>query len=153
MARLSDVIELFIKDMLNSSEKSQLQIGRNELATYFSCAPSQINYVLTTRFTADKGYYIESKRGGGGYIIIKRVEFSQDKSFSDVINGKIGNSITYNSAIQLIDGLVESELITNREGSILKVVTNDRTLSSSIENKNKLRADILKSVIMVILEV
>lgn len=151
MARLSDIIELFIKDMMDNSKESQLQIGRNELASHFSCAPSQINYVLTTRFTTDKGYYIESKRGGGGYITITHVEFSENKSLSEIINEKIGSGITYNSAAQLIDGLIESEIITEREGNILKIVTNDRTLNNSIENKNKLRSDILKSVIMVIL--
>lgn len=71
MTRLSDVIEKFIKDMIRNSEDSQLQIVRNELANYFNCSPSQINYVLTTRFTIDKGYFIENKRGGGGCIIIK----------------------------------------------------------------------------------
>ncbi len=65
MARLSDIIEDFIKEMFQENNESELQIKRNELANYFSCAPSQINYVLTTRFTEDKGYYIESKRGGG----------------------------------------------------------------------------------------
>ncbi|NMM63468.1 CtsR family transcriptional regulator [Clostridium sp. P21] len=151
MARLSDIIEIFIKDMLENSEESQLQIGRNELASYFSCAPSQINYVLTTRFTVDRGYYIESKRGGGGCIIIKRVEFDENKSLADIINEKLGNSITYDSAVQVIDGLLESRIITEREASILKIAINDRTLSSSTDKKNKLRSDILKSVTMVIL--
>ncbi len=151
MARLSDVIEDFIKEMLGSSQESELQIGRNELANHFSCAPSQINYVLTTRFTTDKGYYIESKRGGGGCIIIRRVEFNQNKSLADIINEKIGDSITYDSAVHLIEGLLESDIILEREAIILKVVINDRTLNISIDNKNKLRADILKSVIMVIL--
>ncbi|AWI07372.1 CtsR family transcriptional regulator [Clostridium drakei] len=151
MARLSDIIEVFIKDMLDNSKESQLQIGRNELASYFSCAPSQINYVLTTRFTTDKGYYIESKRGGGGCIIIRRVQFEGNKSLAEIINEKLGNSITYDAAVQIIDGLLESEIITEREGNILKIVINDRTLNSSTDKKNKLRSDILKSVIMVIL--
>lgn len=151
MARLSDIIEIFIKDMLDNSKESQLQIGRNELASYFSCAPSQINYVLTTRFTTDKGYYIESKRGGGGCIIIRRVQFEENKSLAEIINEKLGNSITYDAAVQIIDGLLESEIITEREGNILKIVINDRTLNSSTDKKNKLRSDILKSVIMVIL--
>ncbi|WPC41791.1 CtsR family transcriptional regulator [Clostridium sp. JS66] len=151
MARLSDIIEVFIKDMLDNSNESQLQIGRNELASYFSCAPSQINYVLTTRFTTDKGYYIESKRGGGGCIIIRRVQFDENKSLAEIINEKLGNSITYDSAVQVIDGLLESGVITEREGNILKIVINDRTLNSSTDKKNKLRSDILKSVIMVIL--
>ena len=73
MARLSDIIENFIKAVLSENGGQQVQIQRNELAGQFRCAPSQINYVLTTRFTYDKGYVIESRRGGGGYIIIKQV--------------------------------------------------------------------------------
>ena len=151
MTTLSDVIEEFIKDMLKNSNENQLQIVRNELANYFSCAPSQINYVLTTRFTIDKGYYIESRRGGGGYIIIKQFKLKQDKSLLDVINGKIADSITYNTGVHIVEGLMESDIITKKECDILKAVINDRTLSISLNNKNKIRADILKSVVIVLL--
>ena len=74
MARLSDVIEDFIKQMFNENDENVIFIQRNELADQFRCAPSQINYVLTTRFTYEKGYLIESKRGGGGHIAIKQLE-------------------------------------------------------------------------------
>lgn len=151
MTRLSDVIEEFIKDMIKNSSENQLQIVRNELANYFSCAPSQINYVLTTRFTIDKGYYIESRRGGGGYIIIKQLRLKQDESLLDVINEKIGDSITYNAGAYIIEGLVDSGIITKRESDILKAAINDRTLNVSLDNKNKLRADILKSIVTVVL--
>ncbi|BAH05204.1 CtsR family transcriptional regulator [Clostridium kluyveri] len=151
MARLSDIIEEFIKDMFNNSNNNdELQIGRNELANHFSCAPSQINYVLTTRFTMDKGYYIESKRGGGGYIIIKKVEINCNKNLLDIIIERIGDSITYNAGAQIIEGLFEEEIITERETIILKAVINDRTLNTMMENKNKLRADILKALMLVI---
>ncbi|MHC6178348.1 CtsR family transcriptional regulator [Clostridium sp. JNZ X4-2] len=150
MARLSDIIEEFIKDMFNNSDETQLQIGRNDLANHFSCAPSQINYVLTTRFTADKGYYIESKRGGGGCIIIRKMEFNCNRNLLKTIVEKIGDSITYNSAVQLIEGLFEEEVITEREDMILKTVVNDRVLNVSLENKNKLRADILKAVMVIV---
>ena len=73
MAKLSDSIEYFLKDLLDKTEDNNLTIRRNELADKFKCAPSQINYVLTTRFTYEKGYLIESRRGGGGYIVIKKV--------------------------------------------------------------------------------
>jgi transcriptional regulator CtsR len=150
VARLSDIIEEFIKDMFNNSDETQLQIGRNDLANHFSCAPSQINYVLTTRFTMDKGYYIESKRGGGGCIIIRKIEFNCNKSLLKTIIDKIGDSITYNSAVQLIEGLFDEQVITERENMILKTIVNDRTLNVSLENKNKLRADILKAVMVLI---
>jgi transcriptional regulator CtsR len=120
MARLSDAIEEFIKRMMDNGSERELQIQRNELADYFSCAPSQINYVLTTRFTVDRGYYIESKRGGGGCIIIRHVEFDEHKSLWDIINDRIGNSITYDGGMQIIDGLLSSDIITERESNIMK---------------------------------
>lgn len=151
MARLSDVIEEFIKEMFEKNNESELQIVRNELANYFNCAPSQINYVLTTRFTSDRGYYIESRRGGGGHIIIRRIVFKKNKPLLDNINEKIGDSITYNMGAQIIEGLFESGLITEREANIAKIAINDRTLSTCLENRNKLRANILKSIVMLIL--
>lgn len=151
MTRLSDIIEEFIKGMLKNSGESQLQIVRNELANYFSCAPSQINYVLTTRFTLDKGYYIESKRGGGGCIIIKHIKLDKDKALLQAINDRIGESITYGDSIKIIEGLVELGIINDREANIIKVAINDRTLNVCLKNTNKLRGNILKSTIMVIL--
>jgi transcriptional regulator CtsR len=149
MTRLSDVIEQFIKDLFNDDNDKELMIQRNELANYFSCAPSQINYVLTTRFTTDRGYYIESRRGGGGYIVIRRMNYGKGKNLSEIIMEKIGDNITYDRGHQIIEGLRESGVITDREANIMKVAINDRTLSVS-DNRNVLRADILKSIIMVI---
>ncbi|AUM89536.1 CtsR family transcriptional regulator [Clostridium botulinum] len=151
VARLSDIIEDFIKEMFQENNESELQIKRNELANYFSCAPSQINYVLTTRFTEDKGYYIESKRGGGGCIIIKRIEFTDNKNLKEIIVDRIGNSITYDNAINIIDGLVETAFITEREAIIMKIAINDRVFGNIDANKNMLRANILKNIIMVII--
>lgn len=150
MARLSDIIEDFIKDMLRENNKCQLEIKRNELASYFGCAPSQINYVLTTRFTVDKGYYIESKRGGGGHILIRRVDFDENKPLAEIINEKIGDSITSDGAIGLLNGLFELDFITQRELQILKVALNDRFLSTA-KDRNVHRAEILKAILMVIL--
>ena len=71
MASITDKIELFINELMNNS--NSIQIKRNELANLFNCAPSQINYVLMTRFTIDRGYYIDSKKGGGGYVQITKI--------------------------------------------------------------------------------
>lgn len=151
MPRLSDVIETFIKEMLQESNEMELEIKRNELANYFSCAPSQINYVLTTRFTIEKGYYIESKRGGGGCIKIKKVHMNNVESLAEVINEKIGNNITYDGGINIVKALMDDNIITLRESNIIKMCLNDRTLSSCIENRNRLRADILKSILLTLL--
>ena len=91
--RLSDSIETFIKALLAEDEQS-VELKRNELAEYFGCAPSQINYVLATRFTLDDGYVIESRRGGGGYIRIVRVMSSDHQQLMYLINERIGQSIT-----------------------------------------------------------
>lgn len=150
MARLSDIIEEFIKSMIEEGQSTEIQIQRNELANHFCCAPSQINYVLTTRFTTDKGYIIESRRGGGGYIVIRQVRYNNHKNLAEIINKKIGDSLTYDNSIALIEGLRQMEIITDREASIMKAALNDRNLNLN-PNKNKLRADLLKSMIMVVL--
>lgn len=150
MARLSDIIEDFIKDMFNNNNNNVVFIQRNELADQFRCAPSQINYVLTTRFTYEKGYLIESKRGGGGHIAIKQLEKNCFNNREELINESIGDTITYHNASALIDHLQESEVINERECEIMKMAVNDRSLASS-ENRNKVRADILKGMIMIIL--
>lgn len=150
MARISDIITQFINDMIEDKKDKEVIIQRNELADKFNCAPSQINYVLTTRFTSEKGYMIESRRGGGGYIIIKRIEYNNKEKQVEAINKAIGESLTYSAALLLLEHLYETNLITKRELEIVKISINDRTLSNA-EDKNKLRAEILKGIIMVIL--
>jgi transcriptional regulator CtsR len=148
MARLSDVIEAFIKKMLENNNHDVLEIKRNELANQFSCAPSQINYVLTTRFTSDKGYYVESKRGGGGYIKITKIEYEKNEVLFEVIKEKIGDRITYNSSKKIIDSLFENGIITEKEGNIMKSVINDRCLTLFLGDMNEIRAGILKQMII-----
>jgi transcriptional regulator CtsR len=151
MIRISDTIEQFIKEMISDTKKNMVEIQRNELANHFCCAPSQINYVLTTRFTTEKGYYIESKRGGGGCIKIYKVEYVENKPLVDIILDKIGENITYDGGVKIIDALMEAEIITCRESNILKSVINDRTLASITNNRNKVRAEILKSSFIAIM--
>ena len=150
MARISDTIENFIKELLNEERERQVLIQRNELADKFSCAPSQINYVLTTRFTYEKGYIIESRRGGGGCIVIRKVTYDDKAERLNAINNSIGESITYGSALSILDHLKDTKTVTNKEYEITKISLNDRTLAS-VENKNKLRADMLKGILAVVL--
>ncbi len=152
MARLSDVIENFIKDMINKNEGEQVLIQRNELADQFRCAPSQINYVLTTRFTYDKGYVIESRRGGGGHIVIKQITYGDPQSEirSKIIYEAIGDTITYHNALSVIGNLYDIDLINEREFKIMKMAINDRTLLA-VQDKNKLRADILKGMLVAVI--
>lgn len=150
MARLSDIIENFIKDMINENGGEQVMIQRNELADQFRCAPSQINYVLTTRFTYERGYIIESRRGGGGHIVIKQITYDDSDRRSKIIYDAIGDSTTYHNAVAIIEHLLDIDAITKREAELMKMAINDRTLSNT-ENRNKVRADILKAMFMSIL--
>lgn len=150
MVRISDIIETFIKDMISKEQGKKILIQRNELANKFSCAPSQINYVLSSRFTYAKGYVIESKRGGGGFIVIKKVDYDNNEERLNIINDSIGSSITYNNALSIINDLKENNFLNEKEKEIIKISLNERTLSS-VEDKNILRADILKGILTVIL--
>ncbi|MEQ8196772.1 MAG: CtsR family transcriptional regulator [Clostridiaceae bacterium] len=150
MARLSDIIESFIKALMTESGEQRLRIQRNELADKFSCAPSQINYVLTTRFTHEKGYLIESRRGGGGYIVIRRIQNDDHRIRKELIYESIGESITYHNSIALLESLYDANFLSIREFEIIKMVINDRTLKNT-GNKNILRADILKATVALLL--
>ncbi|KPU42666.1 transcriptional regulator CtsR [Oxobacter pfennigii] len=151
MARLSDIIEEFIKQLLNNSQDDILEIQRNELANKFSCAPSQINYVLMTRFTVDRGYYIESRRGGGGSIRITRVSLDNNAYFKDLISDRIGQSISQSSAESYIDAFLEQNLITPREAALMKAAVNDKAINIQSPDKDSIRASLLKSMLIVLL--
>lgn len=152
MAIMSDIIEKFILSMMSESDKEILEIQRNELAEYFSCAPSQINYVLSTRFTTDKGYYIESKRGGGGYIKIVRVNIKENNNIQELLINSIGKSITKQKAYTIIDNLMRTDFITSRESLIMKNAIGDRALSNLTGYKNGLRATIFKDMLISLIE-
>lgn len=152
MPGLSNIIENFIKELLKDAENGIIEIQRNEMAEHFECSPSQINYVLSTRFTPYKGYYIESRRGGGGYIKIIKVGIESNEDINNIIVNTIGDSITKNKAYHIIDGLLEENLISKREGDIIKVAIGDRTLSGSNEDRNILRANILKNILLILIK-
>lgn len=147
--RLSDTIEQFIKTMLAQDEQ-EVELKRNELAEYFGCAPSQINYVLSTRFTPDHGYIIESRRGGGGYIRIFRMQQDTREQLLYLLNERIGDAIDSLSADHLIQQLLEREIVTQSEASLMKAAISPQALSLPVttDMKNALRAKILKSMLM-----
>lgn len=147
MASITDIIEKFIKDLMIESDSIQIQ--RNDLANLFSCAPSQINYVLTTRFTVDKGYYIESKKGGGGYVQIIKMKRSKKEHIKELINERIENQISYRQARDIIQGLEEMEFISKREARIILYAIDDKSINVPIsELKEKVRANMLKNIIV-----
>ena len=129
--RLSDSIESFIKELLND-EQPEVELKRNELAAYFNCAPSQINYVLTTRFSPARGYVTESRRGGGGCIRIVRVVQDKSSLLLYLINEGIGERLTENEAGQLILRLEEERQITAEEAGIMRAALSSQTLGLPI---------------------
>ncbi len=147
--RLSDSIEQFIKAML-TQEACEIELKRNELAEYFGCAPSQINYVLQTRFTPNHGYIIESRRGGGGYIRIFRMQQDTSEQLLYMLNERIGVSIDSLSASQLVQQLQERQLITADEAALMKAAVCEQAISLPLTSdiKNALRAKILKTMLM-----
>lgn len=146
--RLSDSIETFIKALMTEEETS-VELKRNELAEYFGCAPSQINYVLATRFTLDDGYITESRRGGGGYIRIVRVVNSASQQLTYLINERIGQAITEAEAVRLIAQLVERKMITPGEGGIMRAAVSAPALSLPMTDamKDAQRARSLKAML------
>lgn len=146
--RLSDTIEDFIK-MLLAQDETEVELKRNELAEYFGCAPSQINYVLATRFTPDHGYVIESRRGGGGYIRIVRVVQKPGQQLLYLINERIGDTLSETEAARLIAQLVEQKVITGDEGEIMRAGTSAQALSIPIPDamKDAVRARALKAML------
>ena len=148
MAKLSNSIEEFLNELIYESGGA-LEIQRSKISDQFNCAPSQINYVLTTRFTPFKGYYVESRRGGGGYIRIVKVKLDDDEDTLNTFLNFIGDSITKNNCDDLLKELVRRKKVTKREMELMKVSLSDRSLSQC-ENRNKIRADLLKNMLLVI---
>lgn len=149
MSNLSNIIESFIKELIENTDKSGIEIQRNMLAQQFDCSPSQINYVLTTRFNIDKGYIIESRRGGGGYVKIFKVDTSIDVHLENILNKSISNSLTLNKACDLLKVFEEKNIISNREKAIIKAAISNRALAKIYcEDKNRLRADIFKEILL-----
>lgn len=152
MAGLTNIIEEFIVEMIKEANDGVIEIQRNEMAQHFECAPSQINYVLTTRFTPYKGYYIESRRGGGGYIKIEKVRIDEDENMRDLIINTIGFTITKGKSYDIVEALYEEDVLSKRELKIIKAAISDRVLKDDIENKNIIRANILKNILLILID-
>lgn len=149
MARLSDIIESFLKSLINEEEKGAVEIQRNELANKFNCVPSQINYVISTRFTTDKGYYVESRRGGGGYISIKRLNTESAGEYVMHIITSLGDKISQHTCEVFINNFVDYNIIEDREAMLMKAATSDKVLMDvPIEKRDDVRALILKNMLL-----
>lgn len=151
MANLSDIIESFIKQLIADTNGS-IEIQRNELANQFNCVPSQINYVISTRFTSDRGYYVESKRGGGGHVKIKRINITRPGNYLMHIVSSMGSSISQQSAEVFIKNFIDYDVISEREGLIMRAAVSDKIIGCiPMPNRDIIRAAQLKNMIMSLL--
>jgi len=148
--RVSESIENFIKQMLTRAEGETIDLQRNELASQLGCVPSQINYVISTRFTNEHGYSIESRRGGGGYIRITRRSMDKSNYLMHIVSS-IGDSISMQSATVFLKNCCEIGAITEREARIILAGINDNALSITQPHKDILRARILKNMLVTLI--
>lgn len=146
MAQLSDSIEQFIKELM--SEDAHIELRRNELAQHFGCAPSQINYVLATRFSVDHGYIIESRRGGGGYVRIVRMQTRGEQNLLETLLHRVGNSVNEETANAIISNLYERKIVTKNEALLMKAAVSRNALALPISAKDVLRAAVFRNMLM-----
>ena len=121
---MSDIIEKMLIDMLKESD-GNVEIQRNTLAGELNCVPSQINYVIQTRFTPERGYIIESRRGGGGGVRIRTVKTDRSTYPMHIVNA-VGNTLSYRTAAVFVQNLLDYECITPREAHIILGAVNDK---------------------------
>ncbi|WP_067729168.1 CtsR family transcriptional regulator [Oceanobacillus damuensis] len=147
MSNISDIIEQYLKNVLQSKGQNTIEIKRSEIADQFQCVPSQINYVINTRFTVEKGYIVESKRGGGGYIRIMRVKHQDKSELIDEIIQLIGLSVTQRSSVDVLERLLEEGIITKREAKIMLSAIDRTTLAFQLPLRDEVRARVLSAML------
>jgi len=144
---VSDIIAGFIDEML-SEMGGTAELQRAELATRFNCVPSQINYVISTRFSPEHGYIVESRRGGGGYIRIRRVAIETELLIMHTVN-TIGERVDINTASALVTNLRQNKAIKNEEAIlIMSAIGNNALRPARSIDRDALRASILKQMLM-----
>lgn len=145
--RISDLVAQYIINMLEEND-GDAEIRRNELAETIGCVPSQINYVITSRFTPEQGYLVESRRGGGGYIRITRIQMDHRSTVLHLINS-IGDSIDTKAAVSLINELLTRNLITLPIAKLMTSAISDRPYQTvPSEYRDNMRAAILKTMLL-----
>jgi transcriptional regulator CtsR len=145
---ITDLIASFLQEGLEATEDGVLEIQRSDLAQRFNCVPSQINYVMSTRFSPERGYIVESRRGGNGYIRITRVQVGRQTLLMHVINS-LGDQVDLPSVRAILSNLVHSGALEETIGQALLTAVGDKALAAvPRENRDQVRSDILKQVLI-----
>ncbi len=144
-SNMSDIIEEYLKNVLLAQE--QVEIRRSEIADRFNCVPSQINYVINTRFTVQQGYVVESKRGGGGYIRIMKVNLVDDMDFIDALLEVVPEELSVKQANHILQNLYDNELLSKREAQLLSITMSKDSLLEVEKWSNHLRSNMMKNIL------
>ena len=145
---ISDLIASFLQEGLEEAENGVLEVQRSDLAQRFNCVPSQINYVMSTRFSPERGYIVESRRGGNGYIRITRVQVDRQTLLMHVINS-LGSQVDLASARAILSNLVHAGALEKNLGQTLLAAVDDKALAAvPRETRDQVRADIMKQVLI-----
>ena len=142
---MSDLIENYLKNVLHKNET--VEIRRSEIADQFNCVPSQINYVINTRFTIQQGYVVESKRGGGGYIRIMKVNLVDEMDILNELGDLIPEELSEREGNHLLQNLYENELISKREAQMMSLMMEKDTFPSNVKNAAEIRSNMMKKLI------
>lgn len=146
--RISDYVANYILELLEENENACVEIKRNELASTMGCVPSQINYVITSRFTPEQGYMVESQRGGGGYIRITRMQYNKESYIMHVMH-HVGDTLDTATAKSIMHSLAQQQAV---EQIVLKAmaaaVSNQAYATVPQDKRDVLRADVFKNMLI-----
>ena len=149
--RMSDLVAQYIKDRLEQQD-GEAEIKRNELATTLGCVPSQINYVITSRFTPEQGYIVESRRGGGGYIRITRINTTRSGAIMHIINA-VGSTLNKATAEVMLENMLGSGVLSQETAKLMAAALSERTyLSVPQQYRDSLRASVFKNMLLTLLD-
>ena len=149
--RMSDLVANYIKDILEQQD-GEAEIKRNELATTLGCVPSQINYVITSRFTPEQGYIVESRRGGGGYIRITRINTTRGGAIMHIVNS-IGAALDKATAEIMLDNMLTRGIIEPRTAKLMAAAVGERAyLSVPQQYRDAIRATVFKNMLLTLLD-
>ena len=143
---LSDIIENYIMEEMRKQE--EIELKRSEIAQKFNCVPSQINYVISTRFIPELGYYVESRRGGGGYIKICKINLDKSEHISELLS-KIGSTMSQSVVNVYLRELLRYNIIDEKNTQLISAALSEKSLNQVDKNKrDSVRADIFKNMLI-----
>lgn len=148
MASLTDHIERYLRDQLARAAGGVLEVQRGDLSEMFRCAPSQINYVLETRFTVERGYLVESRRGGGGFIRLVRLTCPSPCHVLDLLERHVHERVSQERAGHMIRGLEEAGVLSRREAAIMLAAMHRQAIGVPLPMRDEVRARLLKAMLL-----